>query len=124
MIFVNSGIDTDKQLTEQGDSFWWKSRKFDKITRPYSPFQKIIRGYDPNHKGTDFNGVKATIDGGCGFGGTLICAVFNQNGGVLGTLECKPKNQRILIQSQFYKDVLQPPFARYASHSKHGNAVP
>ncbi len=88
MLFVNTGIDTNKHLTEQGDSFWWASNKFDHIDRAYAPFEKIIRGYDPNHNGVDFNCVKATIDGGCGFGGSLVCAVFNNDGSVLDTLHC------------------------------------
>ncbi len=88
MLFVNAGIDQDKKLTDQGDSFWWASHKFDNIIRPYDPFQKVIRGYDPKHNGTDFNCVKATIDGGCGFGGSLVCAVFGTDGTVIDTLEC------------------------------------
>jgi hypothetical protein len=88
MLFVNAGIDINKNLTEQGDNFWWGSNKFDNINQTYAPFEKIIRGYDPNHKGIDFNCVKATIDGGCGFGGSLVCAVFNQDGSILDTLAC------------------------------------
>lgn len=88
MLFVNAGIDTQKPLQEQGDNFWWGHRKFNQIDAAYAPFQKVIRGYDPDHNGIDFNCVKATIDGGCGFGGSLVCAGFGQDGKVLDTLEC------------------------------------
>ena len=88
LLFVNSGIDTSKKLTEQGDSFWWASNKFDNINHAYDPFEKVIRGYDPKHKGLDFKCVKATIDGGCGFGGSLVCAVFNNDGTILDALHC------------------------------------
>ncbi len=89
MLFVNAGIDQSKSLTDQGDSFWWAPQKFDNLSRPYAPFKKIVRGYDPKHKGIDFNCIKATIDGGCGFGGTLTCAVFDTtNGEVIDSLEC------------------------------------
>ena len=88
MLFVNAGIDVEKPLEEQGDNFWWSHSKFNEISEPYKPFQKIIRGYDPTHKGVEYNCTKATIDGGCGFGGQLVCAVFNNGGTVLDTLAC------------------------------------
>ncbi len=88
MLFVNAGIDYQKPLDDQGDNFWWAHQKFDNITDEYAPFKKVVRGYDPDHKGTDFNCIKATIDGGCGFGGSLVCAGFGQNGEILDTLEC------------------------------------
>ncbi len=87
MLFVNAGIDTQKPLENQGDNFWWAHNRFDKIDEPYKPFEKIIRGYDPTHKGVNNDRVKATIDGGCGFGGTLICSAFTPNGEVIDTIE-------------------------------------
>ena len=71
----------DRTIEEQGDSFWWAGRDFDRIESPYAPFAKIVRGYDPEHRGIRMNNVTATIDGGCGFGGSLVCSVFDQNGG-------------------------------------------
>ena len=87
MLFVHAGIDIHKPLNDQGDNFWWSSRDFNAIETPYEPFRKIVRGFDPNHKGTHINCVTATIDGGCGFGGDLICAGFDQSGGVQDILE-------------------------------------
>lgn len=80
MLFVNAGIDAEKALNEQGDSFWWGSKKFDQMEQVYAPYQKVIRGYDPKHRGVKFNCIKATIDGGCGFGGDLACVAFDPSG--------------------------------------------
>lgn len=87
MLFVNAGIDHSKAIGEQGDNFWWAGQKFDAIDQAYAPYEKVIRGYDPYHKGMHYNCVKATIDGGCGFGGSLVCSVFSAHGEVLDTLE-------------------------------------
>ncbi len=81
VLFVNCGLREDRTIEEQGDSFWWAGRDFDRIESPYAPFAKIVRGYDPEHRGIRMNNVTATIDGGCGFGGSLVCSVFDQNGG-------------------------------------------
>lgn len=88
ILFVNAGIDESKPLTKQGDSFWWDNNKFDNIATPYDPFHKVVRGYDPNHNGVNYNCIKATIDGGCGFGGSLVCAVFDNQANLLDSIEC------------------------------------
>lgn len=87
MLFVHAGIDARKALNDQGDNFWWAASEFEKIESPYLPFEKVIRGYDPGHRGVKMNCVTATIDGGCGFGGNLICAGFGQDGQVADILE-------------------------------------
>jgi len=87
MLFVHAGIDACKCLDDQGDNFWWASRKFEEITEAYEPFQKVVRGFDPDHGGVKMNCVTATIDGGCGFGGNLVCTGFERNGDVIETLE-------------------------------------
>jgi len=88
MLFVHAGMDPDKSLEDQGDSFWWGHELFENMTSPYAHFDKVVRGYDPRHKGLNMNCNTATIDGGCGFGGHLVCAGFGQNGQLLGTIEC------------------------------------
>lgn len=87
ILFVNSGLRADRSMEEQGDSFWWANREFDRIEQPYSPFAKVIRGYDPDHKGININCITATIDGGCGFGGSLVCSVFSGEGQTLDTAQ-------------------------------------
>lgn len=88
MLFVNAGIDTQKPLGEQQDNFWWAAKKFDEFETPYTPFAKVIRGYDPEHKGTEYNCIKATIDGACGFGGALTCSGFSYSGDVFDQITC------------------------------------
>lgn len=87
LLFVHAGINPDHTLENQGDSFWWCKRDFNTIYMPYEPFQKVIRGFDPDHRGMNINCVTATIDGGCGFGGALVGAAFDQQGNVLEMLE-------------------------------------
>lgn len=82
LLFVHTGLDANKKIDEQNDNFWWGSDKFQTIDNAYQPFKKVIRGYDPHHNGMHMNCVTSTIDGGCGFGGSLVCALFEQNGDI------------------------------------------
>lgn len=87
MLFVNAGLDADAPLDKQGDNLWWRGENFKEISKTYDPFQKVVRGYDPAHKGLHLNCVTATLDGGCGFGGSLVCAGFSPDGEVFELLE-------------------------------------
>ena len=87
MLFVHAGLDPAKTLDHQGDNLWWSGKNFNDIRLPYNPFQKVIRGFDPKHHGMHLNCVTATIDGGCGFGGSLVCAGFDENGEIFEMLE-------------------------------------
>ena len=82
LLFVHAGLNVGRPLQEQGDSLWWETQSFEAITSPYGPFQKVVRGYDPAHKGMYMNCVTATLDNGSGFGGNLICAGFGTDGQV------------------------------------------
>lgn len=86
LLFVNAGIDPELSFVSQTDSFWWGHKKFDSMETPYQPFRCVIRGYDPEHKGVAINGVTASLDGGCGYGGELVCAQIDQSGTVLELL--------------------------------------
>ena len=81
MLFVHAGLDANKALDDQGDAFWWEAEKFQSLTRAYEPFAKVVRGYDPAHRGSELNCIKATIDDGCGFGGALTSVAFGADGG-------------------------------------------
>jgi len=87
LLFVHAGINPKNSLENQGDSFWWCKNDFNTIHVPYEPFQKVIRGFDPKHRGLNLNCVTATIDGGCGFGGPLVCAGFDTQGNVIELIE-------------------------------------
>jgi hypothetical protein len=87
LLFVHAGIDPSKPLARQGDSFWWAGAQFSAVDQPFKPFRKVVRGYDPAHNGMRLNCVTATLDGGCGFGGSLVCAGFDKGGEVFEILE-------------------------------------
>lgn len=80
LLFVNAGLQADKPFNEQENSFWSVDTGFEDITEGYDPFGKIVRGFDPKHQGVHLNCVTATIDGGCGFGGSLVCASMSAEG--------------------------------------------
>ncbi len=81
-LFVSAGIDFTKPLEDQGDVLWWGKDNFSQQNRPYLPFQKVFRGFDPLRKGVHLNCVTATLDNNCGFGGRLICAGIDNNGDI------------------------------------------
>ena len=87
MLFVHAGLDPCKPLQSQGDCFWWPRTPFENITAPYLPFQKVIRGYDPQHGGLRLNCITATLDAGCGFGGALATAAFMRSGEITDVVE-------------------------------------
>ncbi len=87
LLFVNAGIDPGLSLEDQGDHLWWSGDEFNEITQAYAPFEKVIRGYDPTHTGVRINCVTASLDGGCGFGGSLVCAGMDSRGKILELLE-------------------------------------
>ncbi len=87
ILFVNAGLDPAQPLEAQEGNLWWSGESFDKITKQYAPFEKVVRGFDPAHKGVHLNCVTATLDGGCGFGGTLVCAGMDAQGNVFELME-------------------------------------
>jgi serine/threonine protein phosphatase 1 len=87
MLFVHAGIDPTRSLEAQEGSFWWAGKQFNQIELEYAPFHKVIRGFDPDHNGMRINCVTATIDGGCGFGGALVCAGFDNKAAIFDLIE-------------------------------------
>ena len=86
-LLVSAGFDGTRALAAQGDSFWWGSAQFAAIKRPCSGFARIVRGYDPAHSGVTIGPVTTTLDGGCGFGGRLVCGCLSPSGDLLFSLE-------------------------------------
>ncbi|MCI5060483.1 MAG: hypothetical protein MRY79_05355 [Alphaproteobacteria bacterium] len=86
-LFVNAGLDPNKPLDAQEDNLWRAHHQFEHINESYQPFDKIVRGYDPAHKGVHLNCVTATLDGGCGFGGPLVGAGLNTQGEIFELME-------------------------------------
>lgn len=87
LLFVNAGLDPQRPLEEQDDSLCWAFEGFENMTDSYAPFEKVVRGFDPNHQGVNLNCVTATLDGGCGFGGSLVCAGMTGEGEIFELLE-------------------------------------
>lgn len=87
LLFVNAGIDPNRPLSEQTDSFWWGGGKFETIEEPYAGFNCVVRGFDYHHRGVIIKDHVATVDGGCGFGGPLVAACFDATGRLIDTIE-------------------------------------
>lgn len=87
LLFVNSGIDPARPLSKQDEAFCWAGENFTQMTDAYAPFEKVVRGYDPNHGEVYVNCVTASLDGGCGFGGNLIGAGLTPDGQLFELLE-------------------------------------
>lgn len=83
LLFVHAGIDPDRPLEAQGDSFWWGGSSFAAMNAPYLPFLRVVRGYDRRHGGVAETPHTLTLDGGSGFGGELTCACLAPDGTVL-----------------------------------------
>ena len=83
ILFVHGGLDPQRPLTAQGDSFWWAARSFGGMQEPYYPFRTVIRGCDPDGGGVKVGTVSVSLDGGCGRGGQLVCAQIAPDGEVL-----------------------------------------
>ena len=80
LLFVHAGIDPERPLTEQIDTFWWGSGNFAALAEPYAGFALVVSGFDRTRAGPRFGPVTATLDGGCGFGGSLNAACFDLAG--------------------------------------------
>ncbi len=87
LLFVNTGVDVERPVTEQSDVFWWAGRSFAAINDRYGQYAKIIRGFDPNHGGYAETEFTLTVDGGCGFDGALLAVCIERDGTVIDRLE-------------------------------------
>ena len=87
ILFVHSGLDPERPLGAQKDSFWWSNAGFDRLQQPYEGFTKVVRGSDPTGAGVAVGPVAVTLDGGAGYGGTLILAAFQADGTVIELLQ-------------------------------------
>ena len=87
LLFVNAGIDPSRPIETQKDTFWWVASGFEKLAEPYSGYNRVIRGFSPEHPGLRLGDFTASLDGGCGFGGPLLAACFATNGEVVDQLD-------------------------------------
>jgi serine/threonine protein phosphatase 1 len=82
LLFVSRGLRPDLPLDAQDDVFWWGSGGFDGISEPYRTFSKVVRGFDPQHRGVQTGDHTITLDAGCGFGGPLLAGCITADGGL------------------------------------------
>ena len=84
LLFVHASVDPSRPLTMQGDSFWWDTGAFDRMDAPFEGFCRVVRGYDHRHRGVNLDSpFTATVDDGCGYGGSLSAVCFAPDGAVL-----------------------------------------
>ncbi len=87
LLLVNAGLDPNRPIETQADSFWWSGADFGDIAAPYGQFKRVVRGYDPNHGGFKESEYALTVDGGCGFDGQLMATCLSVEGEILDVLE-------------------------------------
>ncbi len=87
LLFVNCGLDPERPLSVQTDTFWWAARGFDFIEAPYEGYSRVVRGYDPGHGGFAEKPCTVTVDGGCGFDGVLIALCLSPRGEILDRID-------------------------------------
>jgi serine/threonine protein phosphatase 1 len=86
LLFVHAGIDPQRPLSAQRDSFWWGGSGFASITAPYGTYRRVVRGFDRKREGLQETPYTVSLDAGCGFGGPLLAACFAADGPLLHTL--------------------------------------
>ena len=82
-----AGLDPERPLEAQRDSFWWSSGGFHDQKAPFASFKLTVRGFDPGQKGFRRSPHFLTLDKGCGFGGPLVAACFSTAGEILELVE-------------------------------------
>ena len=87
LLFVNAGLEPERPLEAQKDSFWWGGSGFAALDRPYAGYRRVVRGFCPQHPGLTLGDFTATLDAGCGFGGPLLAACFAVDGSLVDEIE-------------------------------------
>lgn len=87
LLFVCAGLDPAKPLEKQRDTLWWGAAGFARLAEPYDEFAKVVRGYDPSHKGFEARAHALTLDCGAGMGGALVAACLDPEGRILDRIE-------------------------------------
>lgn len=86
VLLVSAGVDPGRPFGHQSDSFWWGGPGFARIDQPFGGFRRVVRGYDPSRQGVAVGDFTATFDGGCGFGGQLVCGCLSAEGEMIEIL--------------------------------------
>ena len=87
LLFVHAGVDPNKPLDLQRDALWWGGANILEFEQPFGGFHRVVRGYDRRHAGLRESAFAASLDGGSGFGGTLLAACFAPDGALVDSVE-------------------------------------
>jgi serine/threonine protein phosphatase 1 len=87
LLFVHAGLDPARPLADQGDALWWGHTGWSRITAPYEGYRCVVRGIGRPASVAAATPYAMTVDGGCGFGGTLVAACFAPSGEPLERIE-------------------------------------
>ena len=86
ILFVNRGVDITRPLSAQNDCFWWGYQNFSEINKPYSSFNRIVRGYESLHKNEleqSKNKIVSTLFKQPLSKNTIFTGIFSENGEIL-----------------------------------------
>ena len=87
VLFVHAGLDPSLGLDQQSDAFWWGHPEFNEVDRRYYGFNRVVTGWDHQHRGAIETDTKVVLDDGCGMGGKLLAGCFDTYGTLLAVLE-------------------------------------
>src|SRR3546814_6672973 len=62
LLFVNAGLEPERPLEAQKDSFWWGGSGFAALDRPYRGYRRVVRGFCPQHPGLDLRSEEHTSE--------------------------------------------------------------
>jgi serine/threonine protein phosphatase 1 len=79
LLFVPTGYNPRRKLDDQGDEFWWPRTAYHEAADS-KIYNRIIRGFDPDHQSPDLAASALTLDGGAGRGGPLHCGCLDSTG--------------------------------------------
>lgn len=86
LLLVNSGLNPDRPVAAQNDSFWWDTAGFQRLGDDYGGFNRIIRGSDPDGGGWSQSALTISIDGGAGHDGLLHAVCVTNDGEIAHTI--------------------------------------
>ncbi|MCL2469978.1 MAG: hypothetical protein FWF24_07145 [Alphaproteobacteria bacterium] len=124
VLIVPAGYDMSRSLEEQTDQLWFGKMPF-QAEGQGAKFARIIRGFDPAQGGVHLEDIAVTLDGGCGFGGPLVCACFDALGTLLEIIAVGGKGA---IETSRFEDIGRAPIHESAlpaprpAASVHGTA--
>mgnify|MGYP000196804353 CR=1 FL=1 len=85
VVFVHAGVDPDRPLDHQGDTFWWGGLDFHDREEDLAALGRVVRGHDRRGGGRHYGAHAVTLD--AGEDGPLTAACFKPDGTLVEVLE-------------------------------------